>query len=372
MQDTVTPVRPVPVAGELTGSWLRRLAAPYGLGPQDLLRGLLRGPHHVQVTGSPAAGLEVFLNGPAQSALARSVGLPPARLAALLPSLADIPARLADATLVRAGWHAPRDRWVGACHACTGRLRRPGQPVLVYPGPAGQVCRRHRRWLLAHSGAPAGIGLETLPDILAAHRQHLALMRRHPDAEQAVAFAAAVVWSWQLQGWQAETIWKDRARRAAAAVGCAPAVVEPHALLAYPETVTVARVLAGPHWQQRLRARSSLPGATADALAQEIGHRIGRPWLADWLRARAQIRPPTAAHTDPLRQWIDAAAQGAAADRLWSLSPALSRPPDYSGRAGRLAGRRRAGVLAQAQDLSMTGGWEPVAGQTPCAPVLCA
>ncbi len=63
MQASASPlVRIPPVARELTGSWFRRMAAPYGLPAQDFLRGVLSGTHRVQVTGTPSSGLELFLN----------------------------------------------------------------------------------------------------------------------------------------------------------------------------------------------------------------------------------------------------------------------------------------------------------------------
>ncbi|MGW7277404.1 TniQ family protein [Streptomyces sp. NPDC054844] len=336
------------------------MTAPYGLPTQELLRGLLSGPHRVQVTGSPGTGLELFLNTPAQKVLAQSAGLPLSRLTALLPALTDIPERLADPSIVRAAWYVPRKPWVGTCPECSGRLWLTRRPVLAYPGVAGHVCRRHRRWLLADADKPASIALQTLPEVLAAHRQHRLLTRSHPYAQQVVAFAAAVVWSWQVQGWKAEAIWKDRARRVAGLLGCTPAAVEPHALLTYPETISVARLLSAPHWQQRLRSSTSEKEAAAAALVQEIGRRAGRPWLADWLNARARVRPRSAAHTDPLQQWCDAAAAGADAGGLWAVHQDAARPADYSDRAGLLSSSRARSVLDEARAVFLTGGWEPV------------
>ncbi|BET45062.1 hypothetical protein RGQ21_00440 [Kitasatospora aureofaciens] len=372
LASTPTPVRIPPTRRELTGSWLRRMTAPYGLPAQDLLRGLLSGPHRVQVTGSPGTGLELFLNIPAQRLLAQSAGLPLSRLTALLPALTGIPERLADPSTVQAAWYMPREPWVGACPECSGRLWLTRRPVLAYPGVAGHVCRRHRRWLLADADKPTSVALQTLPEVLAAHRQHCLLVRTRPYAPQAVALAAAVVWSWQVQGWKAEAIWEDRARRVADLLECTPAAVAPHALLTYPETISVARLLSAPHWQQRLRSSASEKNAAAAALVQEIGRRVGRPWLADWLNARARVRPRSAAHTDPLQQWLDAAAAGAQAGGLWTVHQDAARPADYSDRAGLLAGSRARPVLDEARAVFLTGGWEPVAAQQSRAQVLCA
>ncbi|MBY8844583.1 hypothetical protein K7864_25470 [Streptomyces sp. SP2-10] len=353
-----------PVMRELTGSWLRRMTAPYGLTAQDLLRGILRGPHRVQVTGTPGTGLELFLNAPAQTAVARSVGLPLSRLTGLLPTLAAAHKRLVDDKVLRAAWYTPCEAWVSSCPAC-GRAQLPEQPVLVYPGTAGQVCRRHRRWLLADASKPASIALETLPEILAAHRHHLALMRTHPRAEQVVALAAAAVWSWQVQGWKSETVWQDRLRRLAAVTGCQPAAVEPHALLTYPETITLARLLSDPRWQQRLREPAVRGAGAAGLLLQELGRRVGRPWLADWLSAQARVYRRQAALTDPLQQWLLAAADGADGDGLWTVHQAASRPTEYSDRASFLTDHRPLTVLDEARAASLTGGWEPAGALTP-------
>lgn len=364
-----TLVRIPPVARELTGSWIRRMAPAYGLPVQDLLRGILCGPHRVQVTGTPGTGRELFLNAPARRALARFTDLPLPRLTGLLPGLAATHDQLVDDEMPRAAWSASCEAWVGACLMCTGRAWRPEQPVLVYPGAAGQVCRRHRRWLLAHAGKPASVTLQTLPEILTAHRHHVTLVRTHPRGGDVVALAAAVVWSWQVQKWKSETIWQNRVRRLAAAAGCTPVAVVPHALLVYPETIAVARLLGDWRWQQRLRASVAASGvaAAAGVFLQEVGRRIGRPWLADWLSARTRVHPREAAQTDPLRRWLLTAADGTSGDGLWTVARAAARPAEYSDRASLLTdGRPRTGV-EEARAACLTGGWEPTPPHRPGA-----
>ncbi|MER5905098.1 TniQ family protein [Streptomyces mirabilis] len=359
-----TLVRIPPVSGELTGSWFRRVAAPYGLPAQDLLRGILNGVHRVQVTGTPGSGLELFLNTSARTALARSTGLPLARLARLLPALAAPHGRLANDENPRAAWYMPGEAWVGTCPSCTGRAWRPRQPVLVYPGTAGHVCQRHRRWLLAHPGRPASIPLETLPEVLTAHRHHSALARARPDAADVVALAAAVVWSWQVQGWRSETVWQDRVRRLAAVTGSVPAAVVPHTLVSYPETIAVARLLGAPRWQQRLRETAAAQGAGAamELLLREISRRANRPWLADWLIAYTRTRPRTAAQTDPLHRWLRrlTAADSTESDGLWTVRRAAVRPTEYSDRVSFLTDRRPRSLCEEARAAFLTGGWEPV------------
>ncbi|WP_332108889.1 hypothetical protein [Streptomyces gossypiisoli] len=339
------------------------MTAGFGLPAQDLLKAILGGPHGVQVTGTPGTGLELFLNAPAQAALSRFTGTPLPRLTALLPSLAATHSRLVDDTIRRAAWYAPCTAWVGACPPCTGRAWLPGPSVLVYPGTSGHICRRHRRWLLARAGKPAGIPLQTLPEILVAHRRHVALVQTHPRSGDVVAFAAAVVWSWQVQRWRSETVWHDRVSRLAAVTGCTPAAIVPHALLVYPETIAVARLLGDWRWQQRLREIIIAGGAAAAerVFLQEIGRRIGRPWLADWLSACTRVRPREAAGTDPLRQWLLTAADGISDDSLWAVNQAAARPSEYSDRVSFLTESSPRSMLKEARAASLTGGWEPTA-----------
>ncbi|MEU8682129.1 hypothetical protein [Streptomyces sp. NPDC048611] len=322
------------------------------------------------MTGTPGTGLELFLNAPAQAALAEFTGTPLSRLTALLPSLATTHSRLVDDTIRRAAWYAPCAAWVGACPPCTGRAWLPGRSVLVYPGAAGHICRRHRRWLLAHAARPASIPLETLPEILVAHRRHITLVRAHPRGEDVMAFAASVVWSWQAQRWR-EPVWQDRLRRLAAVTGCRPVTVMPHALLAYPETIAVARLLGDWRWRQRLCESVSAAGAAAAerVFLQEIGRRIGRPWLADWLVACTRTRPRTAARTDPLDRWLHllTAADDPESDGLWTVHRAAVRPSEYGDRASFLTDRRPRSICEKARAAFLTGGWEPVPAPRPGA-----
>lgn len=361
------PVRLAPVAQELTGSWIRRMTAEFGLSAQDLLRAALDGPYGVHVTGTPKTGLELFLNAPAQAALAQFTGTPLSRLTALLPSLALCHSRLEDALLRRATWYTPGTAWVAACPPCTGRAWLAGPGVLVYPGAAGHICRRHRRWLLARAGQPAGIALQSLPEVLAAHRRHVSLVRTHPRGGEVVAFAAAVVWSWQVQRWRSEPVWQDRVRRLAAVTGCPPAAIVPHALLAYPEVIAVARLLGGSRWQRHLRGSFATGGAAAAErlFLQEVGLRIGRPWLADWLGAYSRARGREAARADPLRQWLLTVADGISDDRLWMVDQAVARPAEYSDRAALLGDGRTRALSEQAKAAFLTSGWEPLPPQRP-------
>ncbi|MFE1957755.1 hypothetical protein [Streptomyces sp. NPDC059479] len=189
-----------------------------------------------------------------------------------------------------------------------------------------------------------------------------------------VALAAAVVWSWQVQGWRSEPVWQDRVRRLAAVTESVPTAVVPHALVSYPETIAVARLLGAPRWQQRLRETAAVEGADAatELLLGEISRRAGRPWLADWLTACTRTRPRTAAQADPLNGWLRqlTAADGTGSDGLWTLQRAAVRPTEYGDRASFLTNRRSRSICEEAGAAFLTGGWEPVPAPRP-GPAPC-
>ncbi|TKS98689.1 hypothetical protein [Streptomyces lasalocidi] len=102
--------------------------------------------------------------------------------------------------------------WGPACPACaaarTGRL----VPARRYLAPQERVCAGHRYWLLylpATRGLPVSLG--RCPDVIAALRQHVRLLRRSPAAAQAFEVARAVTGSWWERPWPSqEQRWPTR------------------------------------------------------------------------------------------------------------------------------------------------------------------
>ncbi|MGW0313998.1 TniQ family protein [Streptomyces flavidovirens] len=354
-----------PMAGELTGSWFRRMALGYKLPPQDLVRAITG----ARITGTPRTGIELFLNSPARAAAAAFSGLEYGRLATLLPSFASTHERLTDETVPLAAWYAPQQAWVAACPPCKGRAFSPGQPVLLYPGHSGHICVRHQRWLLPSSVQAASIKLESFPEVTAAHRHHSGLGRVSAQAHLAVIFAAAVVWSWQIQGWRNEEIWNQRTSRLARATGCDRSTVAAHALVTYPETIAVARLLANERWQHRLREQATnagIPAATGMLLA-ELARRTNRPWLADWLTACGRLSRRAgkhAAEADLLTRWVTAlttdcrTGPSPPAD-LWTVPHSAVRPLHYSDRSSFLIDTSPRAATELARNASLAEGWEP-------------
>lgn len=360
------------VSGELTSSWLARLAGAYALSDQDLLRGILAGPSTPEISGAPLAGRELFLNGPARLGVARFTGVSAGQLGALLPAFALGHERLTDqAAVARAAWYTARRSWVSACLACTAGSGSGWRPVRVYPGPAGHICPRHQRWLLAGSRRSPALDLARLPDVLEAHHLHTTVVQHYPRADAVVGHAAAVVWSWQTQGWAREAVWARRAGHLADLMGCEAAVVAAHPLITYPEMVAVARLLGCPSGQRRFAAVAAAHGlrAATDALHTALARCTGRPWLADWLAACSRLAPPRQdSAADPLRCWLRALVHPDVPGRLglWAVPQAARWPVRYTDRSRFLCSVPARRIAEQARDLALTGGWQPPAA--PCLP----
>lgn len=359
--------RVTPVSGELTASWYRRLARAYGLPPQDLLRAVLTGPLPARITGTPGTGTELFLSAAGRESLSTFSGIPRPRLAELLPQFDHPRPRQADDdAAAHAAWYAPCRNWVTGCTGCTARAQTGLQPVLIYTRQAGHICPRHRRWLLADPRQPAAVDLTTLPEIIHAHRRHTALVETHPHPDAIVGHAAAVVWSWQAQGWAKETVWARRTQALTEALHCDTEVVAAHPLITYPETVEVARLVGSTAWQHRLRKTAAEHGAAAATtqLRAEIARRCRRPWLADWLAATSETTPRRLhPDDDPLQHWLHTLLAGSQAPEneahLWAVTPQAHRPNSYSDRTSFLCTSRPGAVTDQARTLALTDGWQP-------------
>ncbi|WP_437051086.1 helicase associated domain-containing protein [Streptomyces sp. enrichment culture] len=171
-------------------------------------------------------------------------------------------------------------------------------------------------------GAPADIeqvDLAGLPEMVAAHRRHLDLLRHRPDAVRAFEVTQAVAVSWWTQHWPEEEQWPRRVGQ------LTPQGADPGwwRLLArdavtYPETVALASALVDERFRRRLLAesRGHLPHTLADtpALVSELAQITNRNWLPE------KIAPTSAG---PLLVWVHNCVRspdGAdAADRLWTL-----------------------------------------------------
>ncbi|MFD4814451.1 helicase associated domain-containing protein [Streptomyces sp. NPDC058418] len=125
--------------------------------------------------------------------------------------------------------------------------------------------------------------------MIEAHRRHVRLLRRTSAGAPAFEVARAVTGTWWEQPWPGrEQRWPARLEVTH------PAEADPgwwkvaaRDLVTYPETVTVARVLANPRWQQHTvaHAHGHLPYRLGEipALLAELAYQLQRPWLVQLL-----------------------------------------------------------------------------------------
>ncbi|MEV2196512.1 TniQ family protein [Streptomyces phaeochromogenes] len=286
------PVRLAPLQGETNLSYLDRLADRYRLGVRDLIPSLL------QVGGGLFKGYrtdgEVYLNAEARARISAFSRVPEEILQRALPAWTAqeplSPDGAGAAGRFRFGAVVPAAG--EGCRLCTASRTGRAKPARLYLKPHTRICPRHRRWMLGThwiDGAPADseqIDLTGLPEMVAAHRRHLDLLRHRPDAARAFEVAHAVVVSWWAQQWPEEEQWPRRALR------LAPPGADPGwwRLLArdavtYPETVALTSVLTDERTRQRLLADTGghLPHtlAHAPALVAQLARATNRPWLAE-------------------------------------------------------------------------------------------
>ncbi|MFH9554545.1 Helicase associated domain protein [Streptomyces sp. NPDC017435] len=287
--------RVAPLQGELTLSFLNRLAARYHLGIRDLLSAVTDVGGQQNLTGMLYPDSEIHLNAQARARVSMLSRVPPQILERALPAWTrEEPSGKYGAgpvgRLMR-GEEAVA-AWGPVCPACTAARTGRRVPARRYLAPEQRVCARHRYWLLhlpATSGLPVALG--RCPEVIAAQRRHVRLLHRSPAAAQAFEAARAVTGSWWDHSWpDEERLWPARANASR------PADADPgwwkvaaRDLITYPEAVALAQLLACRPLQQRTVAESGghLPYRLGELpqLLTAIADRLGRPWLAHHLAA---------------------------------------------------------------------------------------
>ncbi|MFD8261610.1 Helicase associated domain protein [Streptomyces griseoluteus] len=319
------PVRLAPLQGETNLSYLDRLADRYRLGVRDLIPSLLH------VGGALFKGYrtdgELYLNTEARARISAFCRVPDDVLERALPAWAAqepfAPHGEGAAGRFRFGSVVPAAG--EGCRLCTAVRTGRTKTARVYLKPHTRICPRHRRWMLGThwvGGAPARteqIDLARLPELLAAHRRHLELLRHRPDTAKAFEVAHAVVVFWWAQQWPEEEPWPHRALQ------LAPPGADPgwwrllvRDAVTYPETVALTSVLTGERTRQRLLDDTGghLPHTLAHTpgLVTQLAHATRRPWLAERIASTS---------AGPLLLWaqhcVRADADPAVTDRLWTL-----------------------------------------------------
>ncbi|MET8724053.1 Helicase associated domain protein [Streptomyces misionensis] len=287
--------RVAPLPGELTLSFLTRLAARYHLTIRDLLAAVTDVGGQQNLTGMLYLDSEIHLNAQARARVATLCRVPPRVLEQALPAWRrEEPSGRYGAgpvgRLMR-GEEAVA-AWGPACPACTAARTGRRVPARRYLAPHERVCARHRYWLLflpGTSGLP--VPLVRCPEVIEAQRRHVRLLRHSPTGAQAFEVARAITGSWWDQVWPVEErAWS--ARLEATRPDDADASwwkVTARDLITYPETVALARLLASRPLQQRTVTESGghLPYRLGElpALVTAVAHELQRPWLVHRLAA---------------------------------------------------------------------------------------
>ncbi|MFF7459388.1 TniQ family protein [Kitasatospora sp. NPDC008115] len=249
-------MRPIP--HEATFSYLHRLAHAYQATTTDLLDALGITVTRPRTAGGDAGTAEIHLDIGAQQRLATLTRTPPADLARALPNLTrhPTPARRspnpgeesAPDAAATAAWQ-PLERSeqpVRACPACTLRHTRGATGrAHVHPPAHRTLCPRHRHW---SPDPDTSLTTATLPALGQAWRDHQRLIR-HAHAAAALGWAGAITTRWYDRQTQLDARWQHRLRLLAHANPHAEPAGKSWALYArdlvtYPETITLARILA--------------------------------------------------------------------------------------------------------------------------------
>lgn len=366
--------RVAPLYGELTLSFLNRLAARYHLGLRDLLAAITETDGRQNVAGMLHPDSEIHLNAQARERVCALSHVPAAVLERALPAWtraephAHYPGGPAGRLTRGEEAVAP---WGPSCPACCAARTGRRVPARLYLAPEERVCARRRYWLLflpGTSGLPVPLG--RCPEVVDAQRRHARLLRHCPAGAQAFHVARAVTGSWWDQPWpNEEHSWPARLE-ATRPAGADPLwwKVAARDLITYPETVALARLLAGRTMQERTvtESRRHLPYRLGElpGLLTELADRLARPWLAHHLA--------TVTH-GPLFTWAHSCVRAqttstpAARKALWAVHsahrprllsdllphpPAADSTPPVPGPAKRLRGHSLQAERAFTQGLA--------------------
>ncbi|MFD7232113.1 helicase associated domain-containing protein [Streptomyces sp. NPDC059881] len=306
---------------------MSRVASRYRLTAKELIGALVdvgRRPNLFTVRPDG----EVVFNAEARAVVAAFCRMPEEHLHRALPAWGrDVPSsRLGSGPAAWVRTPATIPPTGPGCRACTATATQGREEARRYLQPPGRVCVKHQCWMLETpvvDGATAGPGqldLRYAPQIGAAQRRHVRLLRRYPHAAEAFTVAQAILAAWWDEPWPEEILWPDRLRLMTAGNDLAWRAAARDAVT-YPEAVTLTAALIDPGVQQQLLDDTGQhqPHALADVpgFVDELARRLERPWIAGRL---------SAVTTGPLNAWVRACVRTRAGHKpktqsMWRVSP---------------------------------------------------
>lgn len=197
--------RVAPLRGEMTLSFLGRVAARYGLAVRSLLSAVTEVVGQQNVVGVLKADSEVFLNAAARERVAGLCRVRQEDLRRALPAWEQEEPQGRCGEGPTAWLHAGVETvaaWGPVCPGCVAA--RTGQAVSArcYLAAHQWVCPRHGYWLMAVPGSGGRVvGLAGCPEVAQAQGDHRRLLRRSLVGGEAFEVAEAVTAWWWTQNW---------------------------------------------------------------------------------------------------------------------------------------------------------------------------
>ncbi|MET8205883.1 TniQ family protein [Streptomyces sp. NPDC005373] len=291
------PVQVRPVAGESTGSFVRRLGRANGLDLASFLDRVGQGEASKdpeQVEKYPQY-IEMKVNAAGRTYLSVLSGLDVGLLQRALPSLAD------DLLLPGTGpamwqwpWEAESGHLVPWCASC-GYRRQVSERVWLMSADCWQVCGRHLWWTDDSRGTdPEAVSVAALAECVAAHRDRLRLQGKFKSAgEELFADACQVMYQWWTYA-PDTLVWVQRAWTAGLEARSARAVP----LVVFPEAVKLAWLMLR-FEQAGLRTPQDrgrwLVRVQRQADVWDVDFTAGKNALLQWLERHSR---PAATHAE--------------------------------------------------------------------------
>ncbi|MFE9123620.1 TniQ family protein [Streptomyces sp. NPDC007172] len=197
-----------PLQGEMTLSFLGRIADRYGLTVRSLLSSVTEVAGKQGVVRALQGDSEVFLNAAARDRVAALCRVPQVGLRHALPAWTREeplgPSKERPAARLYNGVETVA-AWGPACPGCVAARTGRVAPARVYLAAHQRVCPRHRCWLMNVPGSGGRVvGLAGCPEVVQAQADHRRLLRRSPVAGSAFEVAEAVTAWWWAQEWPEE------------------------------------------------------------------------------------------------------------------------------------------------------------------------